>query len=456
MTVLVTPGLAVASLRHRRTAFVATLVAALLGTALVGTFATLLGTAAGASVTSDIEMLSIIGGIVGSWGLLIVLFSLVSTVGITVEQRADELALLHAVGATHRQLLRVVLVEVSLICMTATLGGTALAAGLGRVLVDVLRDGEVLVSAQYDGVVVSLVLTFVVVASVCIIAARVATRRVLLSTEGNGDLPASSSGSRWRLPAAVALIAYGPVSASVTVLITARSDDLYAPMMSSGSASIVVAIGLALIAPALLRRASRWASPLLGHRGSGFLAAYNTAHRANQLGGILGPVILFVAATTGTFMLTGIDLRTTTGLRPAAVETITLVNNVIAVMLALFAAILLVNTFVVSIMRRRSELHRLWLLGATGRQLEHSIMAEAAVVAGAGIVLGLMAGATTFVPFAIARGEGIVPNAQLWLPLLVGAVATFLTLMAARVCAAVVIRVVQGHAGAGRPSERSA
>lgn len=457
MTGLMTPGLAVASLRYRHTAFVATFVATVLGTALVGTFATLLGTAVGASVASDVEMLSIIGGIVGSWGLLIVLFALISTVGITVEQRVNEFALLYAVGATRRQLLRMVLIEVGLVCMVAALGGTALAAGLGRVLVDALRDGEVLVSAEYDGAVVSLALTLVVVTAVGLIAAGVATRRLLVTSTGrDGVLSVSRSGSRWRLSAAVALIAYGPVSCAVTVLVTARSDDLYAPMMSSGSASIAVAIGLALIAPVLLRRASRWARPVLGHRGAGFLAAYNTAHRADQLGGVLGPVILFVAATTGTFMLTGIDLRTTTGLRPAAVETITLVNNMIAVMLALFAAILVVNTFAVSLARRRSELRRLWLLGATGRQLERSVVAEAAVVASVGIVLGLVAGATTFVPFAIARGEGVVPDAQLWLPPLVGAIAALLTLAAAGVCAAVVIRAVQGHAGARRPREGSA
>jgi putative ABC transport system permease protein len=48
------------------------------------------------------------------------------------------------------------------------------------------------------------------------------------------------------------------------------------------------------------------------------------------------------------------------------------------------------------------------------------------------VVIGAIASLTTIVPFAVARDEGIVPDGQLWLPVVVGAVVVLLTLGAAR------------------------
>ncbi len=73
--------LALASLRHRRTAFTATFLSALLGAALIGAFATLAQTATGAGVSdADAETLTIMGIVVGGWGSLIVLFSVASLI----------------------------------------------------------------------------------------------------------------------------------------------------------------------------------------------------------------------------------------------------------------------------------------------------------------------------------------------------------------------------------------
>ena len=84
-------GLALASVRHRRTAFVATFVTVLLGTGLIGSFATLVGTATGPVSGDDRSNLLIMGAVVGGWGTVIVLFSLASTLGIVVRQREVEL-----------------------------------------------------------------------------------------------------------------------------------------------------------------------------------------------------------------------------------------------------------------------------------------------------------------------------------------------------------------------------
>ena len=118
--------LAIASLRHRLTASTATFLTIFLGTALMGSFATLTQAATGPVSDTDHDTLFIMGAVVGSWGALIVLFAVVSTVGITVTQRATEVGLLRTIGATPRQARRLVRAETLLVATVASAAGAAL------------------------------------------------------------------------------------------------------------------------------------------------------------------------------------------------------------------------------------------------------------------------------------------------------------------------------------------
>ena len=60
---------------------------------------------------ADAETLIIMGAVVGGWGTLIVLFSVASTLGITVRQRDVEIGLLRTIGGTPRQARRLIRVE---------------------------------------------------------------------------------------------------------------------------------------------------------------------------------------------------------------------------------------------------------------------------------------------------------------------------------------------------------
>ena len=165
---------------------------------------------------------------------------------------------------------------------------------------------------------------------------------------------------------------------------------------------------------------------------AGHLAAYNTRRRAHLLAGVLAPVIVLTAAATSTLMVVGADGRTLPGGSTDESTTVNLLNNVVVGMVVLFAAVVVVNSFAAAIAHRRVELHRLWLLGATPRQVESSVLAEAGVVAVVGTALGTLASLASIVPFGIARHEGVVPDGQLWLPAVVIAAAVALTLLAAR------------------------
>lgn len=431
-------ALAWRSLRHRRTAFTATFLAVALGTTLMGSFATLIETAGGPVSESDAEALTVMGAVVGSWGALIVLFSVASTVGITVRQRAAEIGLLRTIGGTPRQARSLLRTEVLLVTVAAAALGAVLASVGGRALLALVRGRLVAADVPYGASAASPALTAAGVVVVSMIAAAAAGRQAtrgsatLVIAEARGE---NSARLRWwRVVAAFLLLAYGVGTAVVTITVTADSDDPYAAMQTSGSSAILVGVGLALFAPLLLRWGSVLVRPLLGRGTATHLAAANTYRRAPLLAGVLAPVIVLTSSAIGVLMLVGIDGRTLDGsaLPDDETRTITLLNNVVVGMICLFAAIMVVNAVWAVLADRRQEFSRLRLLGATPQQVHGSVVAEAAIIALVGGVLGAIASLATVVPFAVARDEGVVPDGQLWLPPLILVGAAALTLIASR------------------------
>lgn len=425
-------ALALRSLRHRPTAVVATFVAVLLGTALMASFATLVESAFDAH-DDDREILMIIGGVVGGWGTLTVLFAVASTVGIVAEQRAREAALLRMIGATPRQARGLIVIEAAVVALVAAAGGALIAAAGGAALFDTLQRATIVTRAtDYDGGPASLLTTAGVVVLVSTVAAVIGSRRATRGPAGLALRTAEAPGRRlrwWRALAGILLVASGLASAIVTVTVTGESANPYAAMETSGSAAVVTGVGLATLAPWLLRRLATPLRPLLGRTGAGYLAAENLTRRAHLLAGLLGPVIVLVSTAVGTLMMVGVDARTRAAFGdPEGVgDMITMLNSVVVGVISLFAAIMVVNSAVAVVAHRRNELDRIWRVGATRRQLRASIVLEASVVAAIGIVIGLVGSTATAVPYSIARHEGAVPNGQLWLPPLVAAIALLLT-----------------------------
>lgn len=438
--------LALRSLRHRPRAATATFLAILLGTALIGSFAGLVETSFEAGGT-DADTLVIMGAVVGSWGAMIVLFSVASTVGITTTQRAEEIGLLRTVGAIPRQARRLIVGETMVVALIAAALGAALATVGGRALFGLLQGGLISDATAYHAGPASGVAAVALVLLAALLAVWVTAGR---ATRGPASLLVRESGAergrmrRWRVVTALVLIGYGAVMAVITIAVTAHSDDPYDAMMTSGSSSILVGLGLALLAPVLLRWFAAPARLLLGSAGAvGHLASSHTARRAHLLAGVLAPVIVLTAAAAGTLMLVDIDGRTLPEGTPDS-DTIILLNNVVVGMIALFAAIMVVNAFVATVAHRRTELERLHLLGATPGQVGRSVVLEAAIVAVIGVVLGLGAAAASAVPFAMTRDEGLVPDGGLWLLPAVAVAVVVVTVGAARLSVRGTVRSLAG------------
>ena len=429
-------GLAWASLRHRATANTSTFVSVLLGAALIGAFATLAQTGAGDVPADDAETLRIMGIVVGGWGSAIVLFSVASTLGITVRQRAEEIGLLRVVGATPRQARRLVLAEAAAVNGVAAVLGALVAWPAGFVLLALLRNGGMVSDiVEYAGGPAALAVTVVLVVLTGLVAAAVTARRATAGPASLAIAEARSGADRmrwWRVLLGLLLVGYGVAMAVVTITVTAHDSDPYAAMSTSGSSCILVGVGLATLSPLLLRWLSSACAPAVGRTGVvGWLAAWNTTRRPHLLGAVLAPVIVLTAGAAGVLMLVGIDHRTIGAGHPEG-DMINLLNNLVTGMIVVFAAVVVVNAFAAVVAGRRTELQRLRLLGATPTQVERSVLAEAGIVAGIGVLLGLVASLATVVPFAVARDEGVVPDGQLWLPVLVAVATVALTLASAR------------------------
>lgn len=443
MTVSTPVTLAWRSVRSRSSTFLATFSAIVLATTLIGSFATLIDTAQVDGIAAaDQEMLLTMGMVVGSWGAIIALFSLTSTIGIAVRQRDTEIGLLRTIGTTPRQARRLIRLEVFVVAVAGVALGTTAAWAGGAGLLTVIQTGD-LVAATIDhrAGMASLGSTTIVLLLVSLGAATMAGRR---ATRGPARMAiadgqtGTASMPKWRTVLGAGLVGSGVSMAVLTVTVMVDSGAPYAPAMTAGSACVVVGVGLAALAPLLLRWSSAVLRPAFRAAGaSGYLAGYNTSRRASLLAGILAPVIVFVSTTVGVLMMVGIDGRTLEAIAPDLQEaqSITFINNIVTGMIGLFAAIMIINSLVSVIGQRQVELGRLQLVGATRKQVRSSVMIEASAVAATGVVLGLVASLATVIPYSIARHEGLLPNGQLWLPPALVALAVVITLGGARVAA---------------------
>lgn len=436
-------GLALRSLRYRMTSFTATFLTVVLGTALIGSFATLTETAFSDGVSkADQEALTIMGLVVGGWGALIVLFSLASTLSVAVRQRDVEIALLRTVGTTPRQARKMIRTETLLVSVVGSLLGVVIASVGGEALFAMLQGGDMIAdSVEFAGGPASLSAVAVLVVLVSLGSATLAGRK---ATRGSPTIALADglSGRErmrwWRKAGGLLLVGYGAALALLTVTVMKDSSDPYAPMQTAANACIVLGIGFAVLAPLLLRWAALALRPVFSLAGApGFLAAFNASRRSQVLSGVLGALTVFVGTTIGITMMVGIDGRTLDAIAPNKQEadTITLLNNVVTGMIALFAAIMVVNSIAAAISDRRREFARLQLVGASVSQVRDSVLAEAGLVTAVGLVLGGVASVATVVPYSIVRDEGVVPDGQLWLPIVLAVLAAAITLGASSAAA---------------------
>ena len=430
---------AIASIRSRPATFVAGFLSMFLGATVVGSFATLLATGLSDGVSSrDQETLVTMASVVGGWGLMIVLFSVASTMAVQVRQRAGELARYRMVGALPRQVRRMVLGEALVLGAVAVVVAVLPAVLVGRWVFGLLHDAGMVdpglghsAGLPFVGAT-SLLVLLVSLAAVRLCAHR-ASRVPAVQALREGDQGERRRTLPWwrRIAVTVCLVAGASLSV-VTVVVMGDLDDPYAAMQTAGPANVWWTLGLALLAPTLLRAAARLAGGLLERFGApGYLAAYDSSRRSQLLAGILAPVIVLVGMGLGTLYLMAIENHAPPvvggDVTQVDADTLALLNYVVVGMIATFAGIMVVNTVASVVVDRRRELGQQRLAGATRGQVVATSTLEAALVAVTGLVVGGLASLGTVVPYSLVKLDRVVPDVTVLWWVLVWAAAVVLT-----------------------------
>ncbi|MFB8351341.1 ABC transporter permease [Streptomyces niveus] len=248
----------------------------------------------------------ILAAVFGSWAVLVVLFGVASTLGLTLQQRTREMALLRSIGTTPSQLRRMILMETSVLSVVATALAVAPGYLLGKLICSILTDSGVLspVIVFHQGWVPMLV-----GAVTAILAAAGATRfagRKAARTEPVAALADSEVRPRWftrnRLLLALFFLTVG-ISLSATTLLVMENGPTLAS--TAGPASVFFSIGIALLAPgicAAVVAVLAWPVRLLTGL-PGRLAVRNTATNPVRMASAAAPVIMLIAIATGTLYM---------------------------------------------------------------------------------------------------------------------------------------------------------
>ncbi|MEV0090276.1 FtsX-like permease family protein [Streptomyces sp. NPDC050738] len=102
------------------------------------------------------------------------------------------------------------------------------------------------------------------------------------------------------------------------------------------------------------------------------------------------------------------------------------INYLMVGMIVAYTAIAVVNSLVTAVRGRRREFGLQRLSGATSGQILRMVTIESLVVATIGILLGMVAAASTLVPFAHVAADSLLPSGPVWI--LAGVVASALVL----------------------------
>ncbi|MGW2296714.1 FtsX-like permease family protein [Streptomyces violaceorubidus] len=409
--------LALRSIRRRPGRFLATLLSAFLGAAVVMTFNSMHDTAGQGGVDPvSSETLGTAAGVVGGYGTLLVFFAVASTLTVNVRQRTGELELLRCSGATPAQIKRMVVGE----AVAVALVGSALAVGPatlgGRVLLDLFQDsGQVARSVDYVFGPVALLSGVALTLLASAGAAFWAVRRL---TRGRRER------ARAKRFLACAALAVGAAGACSTFLFSATDEAL---MAAPANGAILLSAGFALLSPRLLKGVLN-RLPLSG--ASGWLAVRNLRERTEHLAGILVSLIMFTAVSTATLTMQAVEsdaVRASGLVKSVDAKNLETLNLTVVGVIAVFVCVMLVNSLYAATTYRSREFGQQRLAGATPGQVLGVVAAEGVILMVMGIFFGTVAALGGGVPFTVVRTDAVLPDQFLgvWLAMVaVSAAAT--------------------------------
>lgn len=238
-----------------------------------------------------IEIASAFGGSM----LMIVVLVVAGTLGLAIQQRRREFALLRAIAATPRQIHRLIGAETIIVSTVAAVLGSLPGFGLSILMRDLFVGAGVLPPdfqfAIDPGPALIAVVGCVVAARLAaLIMARRAARISPIEALGEAAVEPKQLG-RVRIAIGWLLVALGLGAALVLPVFIAGT----AAMAGAASSALLMVIAIALLGPRLLAGTVGMLRRFgTGRRGAGFLATANTVANARRVSSATTPLILGV------------------------------------------------------------------------------------------------------------------------------------------------------------------
>ncbi|MDX3658770.1 ABC transporter permease [Streptomyces sp. ID05-26A] len=245
-------------------------------------------------VSQTKSILAILAGSFGGYAVLVAIFVVASTLALTVEQRRREFALLRAVGATPRQIRRLIGVETTVVSVVAGVLGSLLGIGVSQGLrAAFARIGVVPADFALSISPIPLVAALLIGVGAARLAAWSAARRPssINPVEALGEAAVQKRDvGKVRLALGWGLTALGLGATAVPLFL---GGQLGAAM--SVMAALVLIIGLTLTGPRLIGGAVRVIAPALSRTGvSGYLASANVSRNSRRLAAAVTPLMLAI------------------------------------------------------------------------------------------------------------------------------------------------------------------
>ncbi|MFC4069625.1 ABC transporter permease [Actinoplanes subglobosus] len=256
---------------------------------------------------ADVDMtdLILIGGILGGLSILVGLLGVASTLSLSFQQRHKEMALLRAVGATPKQVRRMIMGETVAVSLLATVLSAVPGLLAGKWLFEALIATGIAPSGftfyqSSTPTIIAATLAILTSVGASIIAGRRST--LTKPTEALTD----DSGQRYRLGKVrpiLAVVCFGLSGMLMVVAMTLVSGPLIAS--PSTFASVFFASGLALLGPSIAKGMTTVIGPVLRVLSglSGKLATLNLQNRAVRLAAVTTPIMLLTGIATANLYL---------------------------------------------------------------------------------------------------------------------------------------------------------
>ncbi|MBW5484193.1 ABC transporter permease [Streptomyces bambusae] len=233
-------------------------------------------------------------------------FLIVNTFTMLVTRRTRETALLRAIGATRRQVVRSVLLEAALLGLAASAAGFLLGLGVAAALPgllgtagDALPDGPLVIGPR--SVVAALGVGVGVTVLAAWLPARRAARIAPVEAMRSAEQPPSATRSRIRAAAGTALLVLG---AALLVSLTGAKDASVANVQSAMLGCALLAAALIVLAPLLAGPVIRLAGRLTDRFGVvGRLARENALRDPRRTAATASALMISTALVAGLAVL---------------------------------------------------------------------------------------------------------------------------------------------------------